>query len=52
MAEKLNFFAFYDEKKARIMKLLIDIINNIAFHNTKLDVIFKSKIPLLIITML
>jgi len=34
------------------MKLLIDVVNNIAYHKNKLDIIYKSKVPLLIITML
>lgn len=52
MAENLDFFVYYDEKKARLMKLLINLISNLANHKTKLEAMHKDKITLLIITML
>jgi hypothetical protein len=52
MAENLDFFAFYDDKKARVMKLLINLISNLAAHKTKLDLMHREKITLLIVTML
>jgi hypothetical protein len=36
MAENLDFFVYYDEKKARLMKLLINLISNLANHKIKL----------------
>lgn len=52
MAEILDFFVMYDENKARAMKLLLDLVSNLAAHRTKLEVMHKEKITLLIITML
>jgi hypothetical protein len=52
MAEILDFFVYYDEKKARLMKLLINLTSNLANHKTKLDIMHKEKITLLIVTML
>lgn len=43
---------YYDEKKARLMKLLINLISNLANHKTKLEAMHNDKITLLIITML
>lgn len=36
MAEILDFFVMYDENKARAMKLLLDLVSNLAAHRTKL----------------
>lgn len=41
MAENLDFFVFYDDKKARLMKLLINLISNLAAHKTKLDIMHQ-----------
>jgi len=36
MAEKINIFVNFDEKKAALMKISIDLIANLASHRYKL----------------
>ncbi len=41
MIEKLDIFVNFDEKKAALMKILIDLTANLAMHRYKLDVFHK-----------
>jgi hypothetical protein len=52
MIEKLDIFVHLDEKKAAIMKILIDLIANLASHRYRLDLFHKEKLTLAILTML
>jgi len=36
MAEKIDIFVNFDEKKAGLMKIMIDLIANLASHRYKL----------------
>ena len=38
LADKLNIFNDFDDKKANLMKILIDLIANLATHKYKLEV--------------
>jgi hypothetical protein len=52
MVEKLDIFVHFDEKKAALMKIMIDLIANLAAHRYKLDVFHKEKLTLMILTLL
>jgi hypothetical protein len=52
MAEGLDIFVELDEKKAKVVKLLIDLVANIATQRTGLQIMHREKITLLIITLL
>lgn len=54
LAEKIDIFTYYDEKKGKFIKLLLDLITNLATHRelTKMEIFHKSKISLLTVTLL
>lgn len=52
MIEKLDIFVHFDEKKAALMKILIDLTANLASHRHRLDLFHKEKLTLSILTLL
>jgi hypothetical protein len=52
MMERLDIFVHLDEKKAVLMKILIDLIANLASHRHRLDLFHHEKLTLAILTML
>jgi hypothetical protein len=52
MIEKLDIFVNLDEKKTALMKILIDLVANLASHRHRLDLFHKEKLTLAILTML
>lgn len=38
MIEKLNIISQFDEKRAALMKILIDLVANLASHRYRLDI--------------
>lgn len=52
MIEKLDIFVNFDEKKAALMKILIDLTANLAMHRYKLDVFHKEKLTISILTLI
>jgi len=52
MAEKLDIFVSLDDKKSKVVKLLIDLVSNIANQKCGLEVMHREKLVLLIVTLL
>lgn len=52
MAEKLDILVSLDDKKSKIIKLLIDLVSNIATQRCGLEVMHREKLVLLIVTIL
>ncbi|CAM6000709.1 unnamed protein product [Sphagnum balticum] len=52
MVEKLEIFVHFDDKKAKLMKIVIDLIANLSSHKYRLDQFHKEKIALVILTLL
>ena len=52
MIEKLDIFVHFDEKKAALMKILIDLTANLASHRHRLDLFHKEKLTLSILSLL
>jgi hypothetical protein len=52
MAEKLSILVNPDDKKGKVLKILIDLIANLTSHKYKLEVFHKEKITQLIFTLL
>jgi hypothetical protein len=48
----LEIFVQLDDKKAALMKILIDLIANLASHRHRLDLFHKEKLTVAILTLL
>jgi hypothetical protein len=52
MAENLDIFVSLDDKKSKVVKLLIDLISNISNQKCGLEIMHREKLVLLIVTLL
>lgn len=52
MIEKLNIISQFDEKRAALMKILIDLVANLASHRYRLDIFHTEKLTLSVMSLL
>ena len=52
MTEKLDIYVNFDDEKASIIKILIDLMANLASHRYRLEVFHKEKLTDIILTLL
>jgi hypothetical protein len=52
MVEKLSILVSPNDKKTKVLKILIDLIANLSSHKYKLEVFHKEKITQLIFILL
>ena len=52
MTEKLDIYVNFDDSKASIIKILIDLMANLASHRYRLEVFHKEKLTDIILALL